>query len=130
MSWTIAITVLATLLIAALAMNFKTPEKTLERKIEHRYAVSDPQFRREMGVLLGPGIVPGNTVTDLENGDEIFPSMLEAIRGALLQGLSLGQLGRPLLALLAFTVVLLPASLALFRYATHRARQDGSLAHY
>ena len=82
MSWTIAITVLATLLIAALAMNFKTPEKTLERKIEHRYAVSDPQFRREMGVLLGPGIVPGNTVTDLENGDEIFPSMLEAIRGA------------------------------------------------
>ena len=82
MSWTIAITVLATLLIAALAMNFKTPEKTLERKIEHRYAVSDPQFRREMGVLLGPGIVPGNTVTDLENGDEIFPSMLEASRGA------------------------------------------------
>ena len=63
-------------------MNFKTPEKTLERKIEHRYAVSDPQFRREMGVLLGPGIVPGNTVTDLENGDEIFPAMLEAIRGA------------------------------------------------
>lgn len=55
---------------------------------------------------------------------------LEAIRGALLQGRSWGQLGRPLLALLAFTVVLLPASLALFRYATHRARQDGSLAHY
>ena len=82
MFWTIAITVLVTILVAALAMNFKTPEKTLERKIEHRYAVSDPQFRREMGVLLGPGIVPGNVVTDLENGAEIFPAMLEAIRGA------------------------------------------------
>jgi cardiolipin synthase A/B len=82
MFWTIAITALATILVAVLAMNFKTPEKTLERKIEHRYPVSDPQFRREMGVLLGPGIVPGNVVTDLENGVEIFPAMLSAIRGA------------------------------------------------
>jgi cardiolipin synthase len=82
MFWTIAITALVTILVAALAMNFKTPEKTLERKIEHRYAVSDPQFRREMGVLLGPGIVPGNIVKDLENGVEIFPAMLDAIRGA------------------------------------------------
>ena len=82
MFWTIVITALVTILVAALAMNFKTPEKTLERKIEHRYAVSDPQFRREMGVLLGPGIVPGNVVTDLENGVEIFPAMLAAIRGA------------------------------------------------
>ena len=82
MFWTIAITALVTILVAVLAMNFKTSEKALERKIEHRYAVSDPQFRREMGVLLGPGIVPGNTVTDLENGIEIFPAMLEAIRGA------------------------------------------------
>ena len=82
MFWTIVITALATILVAALAMNFKTPEKTLERKIEHRYPVSDPQFRREMGVLLGPGIVPGNVVTDLENGVEIFPAMLAAIRGA------------------------------------------------
>jgi cardiolipin synthase A/B len=82
MAWTIAITALVTLLLVTLAMNFKTSEKTLERKIEHRYAVSDPQFRREMGVLLGPGIIQGNRVTDLENGDEIFPAMLEAIRGA------------------------------------------------
>ena len=82
MTWTIVITAIATLLVVVLAMNFKTSEKTLERKIEHRYAVADPQFRREMGVLLGPGIVPGNSVKDLENGDQIFPAMLEAIRGA------------------------------------------------
>ena len=79
---TIVITALATLLVAALAMNFKTPEKNLERKIEHLYPVSNPQFRREMGVLLGPGIISGNKVTDLQNGEAIFPAMLEAIRGA------------------------------------------------
>ncbi|MFS8136695.1 MAG: phospholipase D-like domain-containing protein [Thermomonas sp.] len=82
MTWTIVITIVLTLLAAALAMNFKTPEKTLERTIVHRYAVADPQFKREMGVLLGPGIVSGNKVTDLENGEQIFPAMLEAIRAA------------------------------------------------
>lgn len=82
MTWTIVITVLVTLLAAALAMNFKTSEKQLERKIEHQYPVSDPQFRREMGVLLGPGILSGNEVTDLENGEEIFPAMLEAVHAA------------------------------------------------
>ena len=82
MIWTIVITALLTMLVVVIALNFATPTKQLERKIEHRYAVSDPQFRREMGVLLGPSILPGNSVTDLENGDEIFPAMLDAIRGA------------------------------------------------
>jgi phosphatidylserine/phosphatidylglycerophosphate/cardiolipin synthase-like enzyme len=35
-----------------------------------------------MGALLGPTIVPGNCVQALENGDEIFPSMLAAIGAA------------------------------------------------
>ena len=82
MIWTIVITAAITLLVVVVAMNFATPEKKLDRKIEHRYSVADPQFRREMGVLLGPAILPGNTVTDLENGDEIFPAMLEAIASA------------------------------------------------
>ncbi|TWI10241.1 phospholipase D-like domain-containing protein [Aerolutibacter ruishenii] len=80
--WTILITVVLTVLAVALAMNFATPEKKLERKINHRYAVADPQFRREMSVMLGPSIVPGNRVSDLENGEQIFPAMLEAIRSA------------------------------------------------
>ena len=82
MIWTILFTAAVTVLLVVIAMNFATPEKQLERKIEHRYAVADPQFRREMGVLLGPAILPGNKVTDLENGDEIFPAMLEGIRSA------------------------------------------------
>jgi cardiolipin synthase len=39
MLWTIAITALATLLVVVLSLNFVAPEKKLERKIEHRYAV-------------------------------------------------------------------------------------------
>ena len=82
MLWTIAITVLVTVLAVVLAMNFATPEKKLDRKIEHHYAISDPQYRREMSVMLGPAIVGGNRVEDLQNGDEIFPAMLSAIRAA------------------------------------------------
>ncbi|QTD46895.1 phospholipase D-like domain-containing protein [Ottowia testudinis] len=82
MFWTIAITALVTVLAVVLAMNFATPEKKLERKIEHRYAINDPQYRREMSVMLGPAIVGGNRVEDLQNGDEIFPAMLKAIRAA------------------------------------------------
>jgi len=52
MLWTIVITVLATTLLVVLSLNFVTSEKALDRKVEHRYAVSDPQFRREMSVLL------------------------------------------------------------------------------
>jgi cardiolipin synthase len=82
MLWTIAITALVTLIGVVLAMNFATPEKKLERKIEHHYAIKDPQYRREMSVMLGPAIVGGNRVIDLQNGDEIFPAMLGAIRAA------------------------------------------------
>ncbi len=80
--WVVAITVLATTLVLVLAQNFATPEKVLETKVEHRFPISDPQFRREMSVLLGPAIVPGNQVTALQNGEEIFPAMLAAIRSA------------------------------------------------
>src|SRR5687768_5410579 len=81
--WTaIIVTAVVTGILVILGLNFATPEKQLERKVENRYAVTDPQFRREMGVLLGPAILPGNTVKDLQNGDEIFPAMLEAIASA------------------------------------------------
>jgi len=35
-----------------------------------------------MGSLLGPPLEGGNTITTLNNGDEIFPAMLEAIHSA------------------------------------------------
>ncbi|MDR6840482.1 cardiolipin synthase [Pseudoxanthomonas sacheonensis] len=81
-AWTIAITVAITTLCVVLAMNFATPEKKLEKPVAHRYAISDPEFRREMSVMLGPTILPGNRVKSLQNGDQIFPAMLEAIGAA------------------------------------------------
>ena len=82
MAWTIVITVLVTILCAVLAMNFATPEKKMEEAVPHRYAITDPEFRREMSVMLGPTILEGNRVLSLQDGDEIFPAMLAAIRGA------------------------------------------------
>ena len=51
-------------------------------QVKHQYSTSDPQFERTMSNLLGPGLLPGNNVTTLRNGDEIFPAMLKAIRNA------------------------------------------------
>jgi cardiolipin synthase A/B len=65
-----------------LAMNLAAGEKRIEQKLRHRWGVDDPQFAREIGILLGPPIVAGNRVTNLENGEEIFPAMLAAIHGA------------------------------------------------
>ncbi len=70
------------LLAVAVVTNFLTPEKSIQREIRHTYSISDPQFRREMSVLLGPPILSRNKVTALQNGNEIFPSMLEAIHSA------------------------------------------------
>ncbi|HVE66541.1 MAG TPA: cardiolipin synthase [Thermoanaerobaculia bacterium] len=72
----------ATLVVVFLFLNLSPSEKKIKRHIEPLYAVSDPQFLRSMGSLLGPAIVDGNRVTTLLNGDRIFPAMLEAIRGA------------------------------------------------
>src|SRR5688572_21460946 len=51
-------------------------------RVEPHYGVDDPQFARVMGHLLGPPLDGGNTITILNNGDRIFPAMLEAIRSA------------------------------------------------
>lgn len=65
-----------------LARNFSTSEKALISLMPHTHAVADAQFQREMGVLLGPAILPGNRITALQDGDEIFPDMLAAIASA------------------------------------------------
>jgi cardiolipin synthase A/B len=79
---TIAVTFAVTLLAVLLFLNFSAGEKQITQRIEHSYAVSDPQFARAMGVLLGPPLAAGNRGETLINGDQIFPSMLGAIRGA------------------------------------------------
>lgn len=82
MLWTIVCTAIATVILIVIAENFALPEKKLERRVQHRYAARDAQFRRDMGNLLGPTITHGNQVQALQNGDEIFPAMLQAVREA------------------------------------------------
>ncbi len=76
------ISFLAALAGAVLVLNFSTGEKHVTQQLPRLYNTSDPQFMRAMGSLLGPGISGGNKVTELLNGDQIFPAMLEAINGA------------------------------------------------
>ncbi|NMM06478.1 MAG: cardiolipin synthase B [Polaromonas sp.] len=79
---TMAVTFLVTLAAVLIAVNFSSGEKKVERELPRLYSTQDPQFLRAMGALLGPGIVGGNLVQELLNGDQIFPPMLAAIRGA------------------------------------------------
>ena len=76
------ISVALTLLSVFLVFNFMPSEKKIERQVQRLYDTDDPQFRRSMGVLLGPPIIEGNEVEALLNGEQIFPAMLQAIRAA------------------------------------------------
>jgi cardiolipin synthase len=79
---TALLSALSAVFLFILFQNLVGGEKKLEHRAERLYAVRDPQFQRSMGSLLGSPILPGNAVVDLQNGDDIFPSMLQAIRGA------------------------------------------------
>jgi cardiolipin synthase A/B len=78
----ILLAVVVTLLAGLLYVNFAGPESKVETDIPHLYSVDDPQFRRSMGLMMGPAIVDGNKAAELINGDAIFPAMLQAIRAA------------------------------------------------
>ncbi|RDZ26172.1 phospholipase D-like domain-containing protein [Lysobacter silvisoli] len=80
--WTVLGAVLLTAAFSLIALNLGGPEKQLAHAPPHRYPIASAQFRREMGTLLGPAVLPGNRVTALQNGEEIFPAMLQAIRSA------------------------------------------------
>ena len=78
----ILITCIVTLIAGLLVLNFAPAEKKIDTALTRQYSTDDGQFRRSLGVLLGPPIVDGNKVQVLLNGDQIFPSMLDAIRNA------------------------------------------------
>jgi len=73
---------LITLLGVFLLFNLVPHQREIERQLTRQYSTDDPQFRRSMGVLLGPPIIDGNKVEVLLNGDKIFPAMLKSIREA------------------------------------------------
>ena len=55
---------------------------------------------------------------------------LEGMRLALLRGYSWRQLSPNIYALIVFSVIMLPISVLVFRYAIRKAKMDGSLAQY
>lgn len=65
-----------------LARNFFPTEKKIRHEIFADYAVGDDVFVRMMGNLFGPPLLKGNKVSAFENGDQIFPALLSAIRSA------------------------------------------------
>ena len=80
------VVVLVTLLIGALVLAIGANLVTSERRLLYRprrlYTSGDADFRRALGILLGPPLVPGNMVTSLVNGEQIYPAMLNAIHTA------------------------------------------------
>jgi cardiolipin synthase A/B len=71
-----------TYLLTLIVRQFLSQEKTVTRRIPHCYGVTEEAFGRSVGGLLAQPFLPGNRVSPLMNGDEIFPAMLEAIRHA------------------------------------------------
>jgi cardiolipin synthase A/B len=76
------VTAALTVILVIFARNFIQGDEGVQRRIPHLYSVHDSAFGRAMGLALGPSIVGGNKVVALFNGDEIFPAMLEDVRGA------------------------------------------------
>lgn len=54
----------------------------VRQEITPLYSANSPEFRQSAGSLLGPNFVPGNSITTLVNGNQIFPAMLSAVRSA------------------------------------------------
>jgi cardiolipin synthase len=78
--------VLSTLFVTAFVLwigaNLATTEKRLLYRPRRLYTSGDADFRRALGILLGPPLVAGNRITALVNGEQIYPAMLNAIRTA------------------------------------------------
>lgn len=72
----------ATLVATLVVLNLIPAGKRIEHRVERHYETGTPDYYRALGVLLGPAVIAGNRVEALQNGSEIFPAMLAAIRGA------------------------------------------------
>ena len=73
---------MATALTVVVGLNVLSAEHKTEQPLSSLYGVEDPGFVRAASVLFGPPLVPGNEVTPLYNGRQIFAAMLEEIRHA------------------------------------------------
>ena len=75
-------TAIASVVVALLVLNLTLGNEPIDTRLKIDYAIDDPQFLRTAGSVLSPSLVEGNRIRALVNGEEIFPAMLAAIRGA------------------------------------------------
>src|SRR5688572_24165134 len=78
----VLITLLAAALVLWIGANLVTSERRLLYRPRRLYTSGDADFRRALGILLGPPLVPGNKVASLVNGEQIYAAMLNAIHTA------------------------------------------------
>ncbi|MBZ9894265.1 cardiolipin synthase B, partial [Mesorhizobium sp. BR1-1-6] len=76
-----AVAVIASL-ITLLSINLAPEPRILRTLVPHRFDASDPEFARSMSSYSQGQLFDSNAVQTLVNGDEIFPSMLQAIHAA------------------------------------------------
>ncbi|PZN96212.1 MAG: cardiolipin synthase B [Hyphomicrobiales bacterium] len=62
--------------------NLVPERRDLDQPLPHHLSASDPQFKTSMAALFGSNALPGNRIDTLVNGNDIFPSMLQAVRDA------------------------------------------------
>jgi cardiolipin synthase len=67
---------------AAIALVLMVAQDRETLKIRSEYAAEDPHQPSYIAALVGAPLTRGNDYDVLTNGDQIFPAMLEAIRGA------------------------------------------------
>jgi cardiolipin synthase A/B len=75
-------TAVATGVMAALSHAIALRDPGLAFAVDHEMTVDSPAFLESMEGSTGVPLMGGNAVTILNNGDEFYPSMLDAIRGA------------------------------------------------
>ncbi len=73
---------LAFLGLVAVFSIFFVRRHVIEYRIEHTFAVSDPEFFGSALALYDPVPLTGNKLELLQNGDAYFPAMLNAVHGA------------------------------------------------
>jgi len=69
--------------LMALACYLISPaESSPQYGLDHEFAIDDDEFLPTVAGATGVPFLPGNTLTILNNGDEFYPAMLEAIAAA------------------------------------------------